>query len=598
MFAAWMKNHDFKDYPLDTRLFPPAKDRAYWQQHLGQKEIQAAEALLGCDWPLIRASHYLEYERTGDRLAHETPHFARRHQLIALFLGELAEGKGRFLQDICDGILAICEETFWGVSAHKIYTKQYFILPDGSDPFIDLFAAETAELLAIIYHILSQELDTFCPGIVERMEYELDRRIVIQYLNRSDYHWMGRTNPDVNNWNPWILSNILTVFLVAQLRPSQLRTGLKRMFADIQRYYNAIPADGGCDEGTSYWTKAAAKLLSFCDQLYIASNGKLDLFDDEKLRNMGLYEEKAYIGGQYVVNFADGSARMVELHPDYALYAFGIRTGQESLCRLAATLKRQRGDAPMARSVSIKDKLFSLIYAQAIDAQPEFQPESAYVLPDLQVACMRAGSWFYAAKGGHNAESHNHNDVGSCIVYHENKPVLLDAGSGVYTKYTFSEQRYEIWSMRSEWHNLPTVNGCSQMPGKRFRADRFGVGGQRTEISYAGAYPLEAGLREAVRTVDIAENGVTVTDSLSFTGEENKVQLHWLTVLKPEIVAGGVGLGGKYLLKTDLPCAVEWKDFEGDPRFFTSWQTQGLYRLTLTLTCGREAAIITEIGSL
>ena len=598
MFTAWMKNHDFKDYPMDTRLFPLAGDRAYWQQHLGQKEIQAAEALLDCDWPLIRASHYMEYERTGDRLAHETPHFARRHQLIALFLGELAEGKGRFLQDICDGILAICEETFWGVAAHKIYTKQYFILPDGSDPFIDLFAAETAELLAVIYHILSQELDTFCPGIVERMEYELDRRIVIQYLNRSDYHWMGRTNPAVNNWNPWILSNILTVFLVAQLRPSQLRTGLKRMFGDIQRYYDAIPADGGCDEGTSYWTKAAAKLLSFCDQLYIASNGKLDLFDDEKLRNMGLYEEKAYIDGLYVVNFADGNARLIGIHPDYALYAFGIRTGQESLCRLAATLKRQRGDAPTDRSVSIKDTLFSRIYARDIDAQPEFVPEDRYVLPDLQVACMRAGSWFYAAKGGHNDESHNHNDVGNCIVYHKGAPVLVDSGSGVYTKFTFSEARYTIWTMQSGWHNLPVLNGCEQKHGKAFCADHFRTEGKTTHISYGGAYPREAGVQSAQRWVEISAEGVILTDAFSFTGEANSICLHFITPLKPELCPEGVILGGKYLLKTPHACTVEWKDFEGDSKHCTSWETPGLYRIAFCAECGKTHTVKTEIRSL
>jgi len=598
MFATCMKTHDFADYALDARLFPPAGDRAYWQQYLGEAEIRAAEKLLGCDWPLLRATDYLAHDIDGDRLAYETPHFTRRHQLITLFLGELAEHQGRFLPDICDGILAICEETYWGVSHHKVFTKKYFVLPDASDPYIDLFAAETAELLAVIYHIASQELGAFCPGILERMEYELDRRIVTSYLNHGDFWWMGKTGATVNNWNPWILSNVLTVFLVTDLRRTRLHTGLKRMFEDIQRYYDTIPADGGCDEGCLYWTKAAGKLLSFCDQLYIASNGRIDLFADEKLRRMGRYEEKLYIGGQYMVSFADGSARMVELHPDYELYAFGMRTGQESLCRLAATLKRQRGSTPMIRGISIKSKLFSLIYARDMDAQPEFQPESAYVLPDLQVACMRAGAWFYAAKGGHNAESHNHNDVGSCIVYHNAQPVLVDAGSGVYNKYTFSEQRYEIWNMRSDWHDLPSVNGCVQLPGRQFRADSFRAEGQRTEISYGGAYPREAGLERAVRAVEISEQGVTLEDRFAFSEEENSVKLHFLTALEPRLTPEGVALGGKYLLKTPLPCSVEWKDFEGDPRFRVSWQTQGLYRLTLTLDCGREAAVTTEIRSL
>lgn len=597
MFTTWLKHHDFKDFPMEHRLFPTIEDRAFWEKHLGAPQIEAAEKLLGCDWPLIRASAYIAYEKTGDRLAHETPHFARRHQLIALFLGELAENKGRFLPDICDGIFAICEETFWGVAAHRIYTKQYFILPDGSDPFIDLFAAETAELLAVIYHVLSDRLDVFCPGIVERLEYELDRRIVTQYLNRSDYHWMGRTNPAVNNWNPWIISNILTVFLVARLRPSQLRTGLKRMFADIQRYYNAIPADGGCDEGTTYWTKAGGKLLSFCDQLYVASGGKLDLFGDEKFRRIGQYEAKAFISGVNMVSFADGSARMLRQNPVPALYIFGLRTGDPQLCALAGTLKRARKDSTMDRAVSIKEELHSLIYAAQIDAQPDFVPEKIYVLPDLQNSFLRAGDWYYAAKGGHNDESHNHNDVGNCIVYHGGKPVLMDSGSGVYTKFTFSEARYHIWTMRSGWHNLPTINGVEQKEGKKFAADSFRVEGQTTQISFAGAYPQEAGVTQLTRTVNICTDGVTLRDDFTFTGDINTVQMHFLTVCKPELTEDGVILDGKYLLKPPAACQVEWKDFEGDKRLLESWQTQGLYRISCSLTAGKTLSSITEIRS-
>lgn len=598
MFLKWLQENDLNNYSFDQRLFPPASDREFWIGVTDAEHIRAAEELLGCDWPLLRSTAYLAHDIDGDRLAYETPHFTRRHQLITLFLGELAEHKGRFLPDICDGILAICEETYWGVSHHKVFTKKYFVLPDASDPYIDLFAAETAELLAVIHHILGRQLNACCSGILERMEYELDRRIVNAYLNHGDFWWMGKTGATVNNWNPWIISNILTVFLVMDLRKTRLHTGLQRMFEEIQRYYDAIPADGGCDEGCMYWTKAGGKILAFCEQLYTASGGRVNLYDDEKLRKMGMYEAKVYIEGVRFVTFADSSARLVRHAPEPELYLFGLRTGQQDLCALAATFKRARGNAPLWRGISMKSRLYGLIYARDIDAQPDFQPENTYVLPNLQVACMRSGDWYYAAKGGHNAESHNHNDVGSCIVYHKGQPVLIDAGSGVYTRDTFSEMRYSIWNMRSDWHNLPVINGCVQAPGRQFRADRFGVEEQRTEISYAGAYPQEARLQCALRTVDISKNGVTVTDSFSFTGEENSVQLHWLTALKPEITDGGVILGGKYLLKTGLPCTVEWKDFEGDANLFTSWQTQGLYRICFTADCGKAATFTAEIRSI
>ena len=96
-------------------------------------------------------------------------------------------------------------------------------------------------------------------------------------------------------------------------------------------------------------------------------------------------------------------------------------------------------------------------------------------LSEIQVMTARdkAGSadgFYVAAKGGHNLESHNHNDVGHFIVYIDGEPVIIDAGVGPYTGKTFSSQRYEIWTMQSAYHSLPTINGVMQSPGAEFAA--------------------------------------------------------------------------------------------------------------------------------
>lgn len=596
MFATWMKEHDLKDFPLENRLFPPAEDRAFWEKYLGKPQIESAETLLGCDWPLIRASAYIVYQREGDRLAHEDPHFERRHRLIALFLGELAENKGRFLGDLCDGIFAICEETHWGVSAHNVYTNKRSFLPNAEDPYIDLFSAETGELLGVIYHILADRLEAYCPGMKARLEYELERRILAPYLTHSDYFWMGRLkNVVVNNWNPWILSNILTVALTVPMRESKKTVLLERMFEEVQRYYDTIPADGGCDEGPMYWVKAAAKLLMLCEQLYVASGGKLDLFGDEKLARMGKYEEAVYIQGLEVVCFADCVPRMTNYTPEVFLYLFGLRTGQETLCRLAGQMQRTRKEFKYYRGISIKEMLYARFCKAHIESQPEFVPENRYVLPDLQVACLREGNWYYAAKGGHNAESHNHNDVGSFLVYYEEQPVLVDVGSGVYTKDTFSGKRYSCWNVCSDWHNLPTVNGIAQKNGRAFAADGFRVDGRTTEISFAGAYPEEAGLKRAVRRIHMTDGGVEICDCFRFLPESSTVTLHFITALKPEITPEGAVLGGQFLLKNPAPCTVAYKDFGKDAKLCESWRSEGIYRVTFIQECGKTATVKTEL---
>ena len=58
---------------------------------------------------------------------------------------------------------------------------------------------------------------------------------------------------------------------------------------------------------------------------------------------------------------------------------------------------------------------------------------------------------FLAAKGGHNGESHNHNDVGNYIIYVNGDAAICDAGVETYSRKTFSEERYTIWAMQSRY---------------------------------------------------------------------------------------------------------------------------------------------------
>lgn len=43
-------------------------------------------------------------------------------------------------------------------------------------------------------------------------------------------------------------------------------------------------SDGGCDEGPSYWGKAAGSLFDCCELLYDLTGGAFSLFDDPLLR--------------------------------------------------------------------------------------------------------------------------------------------------------------------------------------------------------------------------------------------------------------------------------------------------------------------------
>ena len=84
---AWLPYPAFTDrVALDSLMFPNK-----------QRLIEAGEKLLDYKWHLIPATAYLEYERSGNRKIMEVPYDANRQALNALMLAELAEGKGRFI---------------------------------------------------------------------------------------------------------------------------------------------------------------------------------------------------------------------------------------------------------------------------------------------------------------------------------------------------------------------------------------------------------------------------------------------------------------------------------------------------------------------
>ena len=131
--------------------WPRWQDRQAWDalpQSVRKDLLDNGREYLGYDWPALPATLFLEYAREGNRSRYQTPHFARRVALTHLVIAECVEGKGRFLDDIANGIWAICEESFWGVPAHVGAQKAGSGLPDVNEPIVALFVAETGESLA------------------------------------------------------------------------------------------------------------------------------------------------------------------------------------------------------------------------------------------------------------------------------------------------------------------------------------------------------------------------------------------------------------------------------------------------------------------
>ena len=255
------------------------------------------------------------------------------------------------------------------------------------------------------------------------------------------------------------------------------------------------------------------------------------------------------------------------------------------------------------QEVGDKEHAVTTLIPQSLTPSSPSFPRDVY-LPDIQFFAARdrvgtAEGFYLAAKGGHNAESHNHNDVGHFIVYQDGKPSIIDIGVETYTRKTFSPQRYEIWTMQSAYHSLPTIDGVMQAPGRQFAA-RDATYQADEEIAtfsldLAAAYPPEAHLRAWQRTLTLVRGlRVELHDSYELTQLPTSLTLSLMTPCQVELsepgqarleatrLAGG-RVSGAGVISYDPAClspTVETIPI-ADPRLLGIWGPE-LRRLVFT----------------
>lgn len=555
-----------------------------------ERFITGAEKLLDTEYKVLPASVYMQFRRNGNRSVYEGIHFERRRIVMSLLLAEAAEQKGRFTDKLIDGIWLLLEESTWVIPAHNQsrpgqinpLTYAYGCEVDN----IDLFSAETGSLLAWIYYIARDFLDKQTPIICERILYELNRRIIEPYMTNDNLWWMGFKGNSLNNWTPWIVSNILTVCALC-ISDTDLRekmTGRALVILDnFTRFYHS---DGGCDEGPSYWGVAGASYFDCCEILHDLSGGYIDIFGNDLLRNMGEYIAKVNICGDRFLNFADCAARV---NPDYFMIArYGRRCGSEMLEGFGLSAINKKSLKP---AVSFTNT----IYRCMKDLCEKDFPSVEYTAADkiwfdgICVMAKRESSdtssgLYLAAKGGHNGESHNHNDVGSFIVYSDGKPLLIDVGVGTYTADTFSANRWKIWTMQSAYHNIPTINGYMQSPGGQYKAENviYNEYDGSLSMDLCGAYPKDCGLLYYGRTISLADGVITVRDIIKLDSS-GTVEFNLMTPDKPDITEkGAIIFADGRRAQYDLSLSAEVDIIKlTDNKISSGWGKTELYRIRL-----------------
>lgn len=578
----------------------PAAGNEIWKQVLPEdfreEIITEAETLLDFEYPVLKASLYLDFVRNGNRSRFQRVYSKRRSVVETLIMAEILENKSRFMDDIVNGIWAMCEETSWVLPAHIGEQDAGSGLPDITEPLTAILSSETPSLFAAAEYFLGDRLDKVNPLIRERMKYEVKRQFLDVMLERKDIWWMGYTERIPNNWNPWVISNYINTLLIFEDDPERKAQGLYIAMDMLDNFLNPYPADGGCDEGPAYWNHAGGRVYNCLDQLYRASDGKINIYNEELIRNIGDYIWKAWINNGWYVNFADAPA---SLRPDYGLiYRYGKSTGSDQMMAFARMLRDQRDEPDFRTHYLMLRALPDMLVEEELSGyEGKFIIEDYINLPDLQVSFVRQNNTanqglFLAVKGGHNNESHNHNDAGNFILYNDGQPLIVDAGVGEYTRKTFSSERYDIWTMQSSYHNLPDVNRTSQRDGERYRAKNFNSYERGNKVlvnmELAEAYPLDANLNSYKRSLELnrKKSQLTLQDRFEFNDNENNLKFNFLTNHIPKVEEGNVVLhepeSGKTVaeIEQDSNLAVIVEEILIDDRRLSGVWGEKLYRVS------------------
>lgn len=572
--------------------YPAYTDRNAWEQLLGDNKddlIRRGERQLNYQWKVIRATDFLEYERSGNRNIMQDPNSDNNNALSDLVMAELAEGKGRFMDQIINGVFYNCERTSWVLSAHLTAQKSGRTLPETAEQVIDLGSGEIGAFLAWTYYFFHKEFDKVNPEISKRLRTEIYNKVIVPYRENDRFWWMAfHPRPDgiVNNWNPWTNFNALQCIVLLESDPVQTTKDIYRSMLSVDKFINYVNEDGACEEGPSYWGHAAGKLYDYLQLLSMVSNGKINLFGQKMIKDMGEYISRSYVGNDWVVNFADASAKFSSNAP--LIYRYGKAIESTEMMQFAALLNQKKNN-----NIGSGTDIFRILESLSNDKELR-RTTAAHTTPDVTIY---PGTQFYyfknktgffmAAKGGYNAESHNHNDAGTFSLWYKNTPVFIDAGVGTYTRQTFGPERYSIWTMRSNYHNLPGINGVEQNFGKEFKTTDLKVNATKKQVSMniASAYPAEAKAVNWTRSYQLNEKALVINDRFTLKNAEKANEIHFMLHSKPEIQKNKIVVkvnGAKMQMTFDsntFETSIESIALD-DVRLSRVWGDE-IYRLTL-----------------
>ena len=449
------------------------KNRVFWDK-LKEESAEArklleeeAPALLKWGMPPFVDSLYLHLNKTNVRLPGENMINARYQYLYKLSLAECLENKRRYIPAIEKGLIALCRQKPWSIPAHDRNLNNYY----GKNYYVDLVVATAGNSIAQCVMMLGDRLSPEVRAYIQCAFREKMFRPVYRCLEETKpFWWMTATN----NWNSVCLAGV-TGAALALLADKEERA----YFVAAAEKYNVYGMkgyadDGYCSEGIGYYNYGFRSYILLREEVCRATKGKLDFFRNPKVVRIARYGKNMQMNEGVSPAYADCR---FGLYPDpfitdYCNRMFGIASSEEkyvwpTYANLSLFLI---GLFPnQAWNMEMTDEIRCALQEDSSDSLRAYYEKAGIWVarPAPGSSCLMAVS----AKGGNNAENHNHNDIGSyAVALGQNVMVGEQGGPLSYPGDYFSADAPAKYKIKGSFgHPVPVVDGVEQASGSRAR---------------------------------------------------------------------------------------------------------------------------------
>ena len=595
--------------PLDEmKLFVDMKEPKIAPER-GQFVLSKAEGYMNLELKLMPLSLYRDRFLTGVRSRFEAAYNERRDTAFYLTLAEMYERQGKYIEKIADAVWAMLEETSWALPAHqdRSPTNPFSEIPESQDNDIiaslELQTSQTCATLATVRFLLGDELDKISPMICKRIDRLVYLRGVRPFVS-GYYSWSGEHSVRVSNWCTNITSNILYAGALTVRDMEMRELLLAKAMHYLDNFTASYPEDGCCAEGPAYWGAAPGNLFDALEIIEDMTGGKITVYGEEIIRNMGNFVVDMNVDGDWYACFADSGSKLH--HSGDVVERYGRKCGSPAL--EAFGHMNAVGAENCYYFYGMCYRILKNYHTTVVKEITKPKARTSVWMGGHQIAVFRESEdtskgLFLATKGGTNSEPGNHNDVGCLVIFSNGKPVVVDPSIGTYDNEYFGRLRYERWYTNASYHSCPTFDGIDQECGRdgdphASKNEVCDVDNKTVSMDISGAYPKDAGVISLVRTSHLEAGRITVTDEVKLD-REREMEFHLTSHAEPKpLEEGRVELAdGRVLsynpeLELVIEKIVNTKPFE-DLNFKSKWDTDCLWRVCLKVRAKEYTCALT-----